>query len=454
MTGMLGTLRRNENAERVRLSRLRLAQALAAALVLPLLWVVAARAADWPQWRGPNRDGVWNETGIVETFPAGGFRDRWSVPVGVGFSSPVIFQGRVYVTDSELARPQARERVHCFDAATGGPIWSYAYDVNYPEWGFDEPNRVGPIATPIVQNGKVYTLGWLGHLFCLDAAKGDVLWQKDLAKVYPAKELKCHASPLIEGELLIVFVGAKPDAGVIALNKNTGDEVWKAIHESVTSSSPIVIAANGTRQLIVWTEESVTALEPATGKELWRQRLPTSSEFAVSTPVYSEDRLLIGGLMMQLDPDKPAPSVLWPESRATSRRVLSHTSTALLLGDHVFSARSSGELVCLNARTGEQLWETDQVTDLKNGASIHLTVNGDTVFLYNERGELIRAQVSADGYKELSRVRLIEPTYPFGGRKCAWAPPAYANRHVFARSDKELVGASLAVEPSHGVRQK
>lgn len=413
---------------------------LAAALALALLLTVAVRADDWPQWRGPNRNGVWIEAAV----PAGGLARRWSVPVGVGFSSPIVVQGRVYVSDSQPVRPTARERVQCLDAATGKSIWSHAYDVNYPDWAFDEPNQLGPVATPIVVDGRVYTLGVNGRLLCLGATKGELHWQKDLQKEYPAKELKCHASPLIDGDRLILFVGAKPGACVIAFDKNTGKEVWRALHESATSSSPIILEFGGARQLIVWTQESVTALDPATGKTYWQQRLVTSADFVVSTPVWQKDLLLLGGLMMRLDADKPAASVLWPETRVVSRRILSHTSTAFIRGDRVFSARSSGELVCLEARTGKQLWETDQVTDLKNGASIHITAHGDTALLYNERGELIQAHLTPSGYRELGRALLLQPTYPFSGRRCAWAPPAFAQGHVFARSDEELVCTSLA----------
>src|SRR5207244_12543485 len=117
------------------------------------------------------------------------------------------------------------------------------------------------------------------------------------------------------------------------------------------------------------------------GKTYWRQRLLTSSDYTVSTPVFHKDRLLIGGLMFQLDRDKPAAKVLWPDSKAPSRRILSHTSTALFRGDHLYSAKSSGELICLEASTGKQVWQSANVTDLKNGASIHLTPNGDSVLL-------------------------------------------------------------------------
>ena len=243
---------------------------------------------------------------------------------------------------------------------------------------------------------------------------------------------------------MIVFRGGNPAAGVVALHQDTGKEVWKALDETLTFSSPIVISSGGKRQLIVWTQESVTSLDPAAGTTYWRQRLLTSSDYAVSTPVFDQDRLLIGGLMFRLDSDRPAAAVLWPKSKAPARRIFSHTSTALLRGDHLFSAKSTGELVCVEASTGQQIWQTDKVTDLNNGASIHLTRNGDSVLLYTDKGELVRARLSAEGYQEISRVAVLEPTFPFAGRNVAWSPPAYANHHIFARNGKELICASLA----------
>jgi outer membrane protein assembly factor BamB len=118
-----------------------------------------------------------------------------------------------------------------------------------------------------------------------------------------------------------------------------------------------------------------------------------------------------------------------------------------LQGDQVYSAKSSGELICVDAITGEQVWQSTKVTDLKNGASIHPTANGDSVLLYTDKGELIRAQLTAQGYKEIGRARVLEPTMPFGGRKLTWSPPAFANGHIFARNGKELVCASLTARP-------
>src|SRR5713226_148970 len=420
---------------------------LAAALTLSLLPSAVLRAEDWLQWRGPNRDGVCGETGLLESFPAEGLKVRWRVPVGWGFSSPVVAQGRVYLADSEVVKPKAKERVHCFDETTGKALWTHVYEVAYEDWAFNPTQEIGPVATPIVQNGKVYTVGRLGHLFCLDARKGEVLWRRNLEKDYQVAFAPGTPSPLIDGDLLILFIGGKPGACVIGLHKDTGKEVWKALDESLTFSSPIIISSGGKKQLIVWTQESVTSLDPATGKTYWRQRLLTSNDYVVSTPVFHKNLLLIGGLMLKLDADKPAASVLWPDTKAVSRRILSNTSTALIRGEHLFSAKSSGELVCLEASTGKQAWETDKVTDLKSGASIHVTQHGAGVILYTDRGELIRGQLTPKGYKEISRTRLLEPTFPFSGRKVAWPPPAYANRHVFARNDKELICASLTAKP-------
>jgi outer membrane protein assembly factor BamB len=410
-------------------------------LVSPVL------ANDWTQWRGLNRDGVCPETGLLESFPAEGLKVRWRQPVGWGFSSPIVAHRRVYLADSEVMKPKAKERLHCFDEASGSALWTHSYDVAYEDWAFNPEQEIGPVATPIVWNDKVYTLGRVGHLFCLDAAKGDVLWQRNLEHDYHVAFAPGAPSPLIEGDLLILFVGGKPGACVIALNKDTGNEVWKALNESLTYSSPIVINSGGKRQLIVWTQESVTSLDPATGTTYWRQRLLTSGDYAVSTPVFHKDRLLVGGLMFQLNSEKPAATVLWPTSRVPSRRIFSHTSTALFQGDYLFSAKSTGELICVEAGTGKQVWESDKVTDLRNGASIHLTPNGDSVLLYTDKGELIRAQLTSNGYKEISRVAVLVPTFPFGGRKVAWSAPAYANRHIFVRSGNELVCASLAVQP-------
>jgi len=419
------------------------------AALLALSWPVTAelRAEDWPQWRGLNRDGVWNETGILQTFPAGGLKIRWRVPVGPGWSSPVVVRGRVYLTDMRLEKPKAWERIRCFEESTGKLLWSYASELVYPKWAFIPEHGGGPAATPIVEDGKIYSLGRNGQVGCRDARNGKVIWEIQLSRKYEIRELVCRGSPLIEGNLLIVFTGAKPGACVMALDKRTGKEIWKALDENVGNSSPLVIVAGGQRQLIVWTDESVASLNPATGKIWWREPMVTSNNDSIPTPVIQKNRLLISGLMYELNADQPAAKVLWPESRAPAKRILSNTSTAMMRGDYVYSAKLNGELVCLEAGTGKQVWETTNVTELKTGASIHLTPNGDAAFLFTDEGNLILARLTPGGYREISRVHLVEPTSILFTRKFAWTPPVYANRCVFARNDEELVCASLAAKP-------
>src|SRR5262245_49923585 len=411
---------------------------------LVLLLVLAAQAEDWPQFRGPNRDNVWKETGILQTFPAEGLEVRWRTRVGPGWSSPVVVRGRVYLTDMRLEKPRAWERIRCFKESNGKPLWSRESELVYPERAFIPEHGGGPAATPIVKEGKIYSLGRNGQVDCLHARNGKVIWQKQLGREYVIGELSCRSSPLIEGNLLILFTGGKPGASIIALDKRTGKEIWKALDDSLSNSSPLIVVAGGKRQLIVWTGESVTSLNPATGTVYWRETMVTSSNDSIPTPVVQKNRLLISGLMFELDANRPVARVLWPDTMAPSRRTLSNTSTPMLLGNYVYSARSNGELVCLDARSGKQVWGTTNVTELKFGASIHLTPNGDAVFLFTDEGNLIRAQLTPQGYREISRAHLLAPTSYLGSRRLGWTRAGYANRPVCARDAEQLVCAYLA----------
>jgi len=423
-------------------------QRLVSALGFWFLVSLPGWAGDWPQWRGPNRDAVWTERGMPETFPPSGLKVRWRVAVGPGHASPVVARGRVYVSDSQKSKPHAWERVICFDERTGKRLWSYSDEVNLTESWFNPNNKSGPIPTPVVSKGHVVALGSTGHVLCLDARNGNLLWKRDLGEDFAlggfAELTPC---PLVERGLVIVVIGGKPGACVVALDLHTGKDVWTALGDPYTFSSPTIINAGGKRQFIVWTTKAVTSLDPVSGKILWREELITREDYTVATPVSDGGRLLISGLMFQLDPLKPAARILWPETKTVSKRVLSHTCIPLILGDCVYAGKMSGHLVCLDAHTGSQLWETGQVTGLKNGATIHMTLNGNSVLIFTDQGNLIRARLTPTGYSELSRAHLIDPDYTFGDHQVVWAPPAYANRHVFARNYTELVCASLTETP-------
>ena len=411
------------------------------------LLVQAVRADDWPQFRGANRDAVWNETGIMQNFPAEGLKIAWRAAVGNGLSSPVVAQGRVYLVDAELKKPKARENVRCLDEKTGKPVWTYTYDVTYPDWAFDPNQKAGPNSTPIVKDGKIYSVGNMGDLLCLDAAKGTVLWRKNLMAEFATKEFSgTTPSPLIEGNLLILVPGAQPGACVAAFDKDTGKEAWRALDDPWTYSSPNVITAGGQRQLIVWTPKAVNSLDPVSGKSWWREALETGLHYGVAPPVLHGDKLLFSGLMFQLDPAKPAATVLWPEGKNPAKAVLSSCSIPVILDGHVYSGKTNGHLVCLDVNTGKQLWDADNITSKTSGATLHITPNGGSVLIFTDQGNLIRARLSPKGYEELSRVHLVDPTYPFGGRKLVWPPPAYANAHIFIHNGEELVCASLAAD--------
>jgi len=160
-------------------------------------------------------------------------------------------------------------------------------------------------------------------------------------------------------------------------------------------------------------------------------------------PVFWGNRLLVSGLMLELSGPPPAASFRWPENRVPSKRILSNTSTPVPQGEYIYSCKSPGELVCLETATGRQVWSTNSVTTLKNGASINITPQGGGFFLFTDEGNLIRAEMSPKGYREISRGHLIDPTWPFNGNKFVYAPPAFANRCVIARSEAEVVCASL-----------
>jgi WD40 repeat protein len=416
-------------------------------LAVPLLVAMLARADDWPQWRGPNRDGVWRESGTLTAIPESGLKVRWRARIGRGYSGPVVARGRVYVTDHQL-RPEV-ERVLCFEEATGRPLWTHSYHCDYQDMEYGN----GPRASPTVHAGKVYTLGTRGDLFCLDAARGAVIWKKDLARDFNASipRYGASAAPLVEGDLLIVCAGGQPTASVIALDRNTGAERWRALEDRPAYSAPVVITAGGCRQLIVWTADTVTALEPATGKVFWQ--VPYKATFdpaqAVASPVFHKDRLLClaawnrGSLMLKLGPGKPSASVLW-KTRSTPSTVF---STPFFQDERYFyGIVNNGELCCLDTTSGKEVWATREPTSEKFGTA-HLTPIGDNVLLFNHKGQLILAHLTPKGYQELGRSFLVEPTagYRAAGAE-TWAHPAYANKCVYARNDRLLVCASLAAD--------
>ncbi len=427
--------------------------------------LISSRSDDWPQWLGPKRDGVWRESGILQTFPAKGPTIRWRTVIGAGYSGPAVAQGKVFVADRQLATGAAApanpfdrssipgmERLLCLDERDGRVLWTHAYDCPYTM-----SYAAGPRVTPLVSEGKVYMLGAEGNLFCLAADSGAVRWERDLKKDFGTKTplWGFSASPLLDGNRLICLVGGEGTT-VVAFDKETGKELWRALSAKEPGyAPPTLINAGGKSQLIIWNPESVNSLDPETGKVYWTHPFPSNAGLSVATPRQLGDILFLttfynGSLALRLDPSKPAATPIWRSKKVSERDtdgLHSIIPTPFLEDGYIYGVCSYGQLRCLKAETGDRLWETLQATtsDGKETrwGNAFLVKNGDRFFLFNEKGDLIIARLTPKGYEEISRAHLLEPTNRDAGRDVVWTHPAFANRSVYVRNDREIICADL-----------
>lgn len=412
-------------------------------------------ADEWPQWRGENREGVWNETGIIERFEEPEIPIRWRVPIGSGYSGPSVAEGRVYVTD-RTTKPKQTERVHCFDWETGESIWSYSYDCIYKI-----DYTAGPRATVTVKDGLAYALGAMGHLHCFDAATGEIVWKKDLNAEYNINMpiWGIASAPIVEGDHLIVQIGAKPNACIVAFDRKTGEEKWKALDDNASYSAPIVITQAGERVLVCWTSTNVVALDPQTGALHWLYTFAAEGVIsAIATPTFYRNELFVaqfqrGALLLKLSPDALEVELGWyrtGKDELNTDAIQPAMSTPVRIDDYIYGVDSYGELRCLNAGNGDRIWEDLSAVRKARWSTIHFIrhpVSADNrVWMFNEHGELLITELSPEGLNIISRAKLIEPTRDQLNRRggVTWAHPAFAYKHVFARNDKELVCANLA----------
>jgi len=425
---------------------------LPAVLTIWLLFPVSlAIGDDWPQWGGPQRDGVWRERGIVKTLPkpAGGLLPRvWSAKIGDGYSGPAVADGRVYLTD--YRREKRSERILCFDARTGKELWRHEYPVTYT---INYPN--GPRSTPVIDSGRVYVVGAMGQMFCFQAATGTILWQKDFVREY-GTQLPIWgmvASPLVDGPQLITLVGGANGALVVSFDKVTGKERWRAIDDpAVGYAPPVIYTFGGVRQLIIWHPTAISSLDPKTGKRIWEIPHQIRYGLSIPTPRQVGNRLFVtsfytGPLMLSVNRRKA--KVLWRGKSHNEIRtdgLHSIMSTPWMTKSHIYGVGSYGQLRCLEARTGRRLWETFQATGHDRWWNAFIIPHENRFFLHNEQGDLIIARMTPRGYTEQSRARLLEPTRRVRRRMTIWSHPAFAMTSVFARNDKELVRVDLSAD--------
>ena len=418
-----------------------------------------AIADDWPQWLGPGRDSVWREEGIVDGFPEGGLVEKWSAAVSLGYAGPAVCEGRVYLTDYVKTSGEAtnkpgsrdelegRERVLCFDAASGKLIWKHEYEQAYK---LSFPS--GPRCTPAVAGGKVYVLGAEGRLVCLNAVDGKLLWEVNFKEAYgaPTPQWGFAGHPLVDGKVLYCLVGGEGSVAV-AFDKETGKELWRALHAKDQGyCPPMMIEHAGAKQLVIWHSESINGLEPATGKMRWSVPLRPDFGMSIAAPrqlgskIFASGVRSAGALIALTD---GGADILWRGKPDTA--VYSANATPFLDGDVIYGCDGSGSLICAKLSDGTRLWETAQPTSgerSKHYATVFLVKHKDRFFLFNDSGDLILAKLSPERYEELDRVHVLEPTNKAMGRDVVWSHPAFAEKCMFARNDKKLICVSLAAE--------
>jgi len=433
------------------------------------------RADDWPQWMGPNRDGVWKEAGILDKFPAEGPKELWRIPIGGGYAGPAVAGGRVYVADKKLkdgvkdptnafdvSKTESSERLLCLDAKTGKEIWKYEYECPYTI-----SYREGPRCTPTVSDGKVYFLGAMGDFACLDAKTGKEIWKKNFPKDYEAKVQIWGFSghPLVYKNLVIALVGGK-DAVAVAFDKDTGKEVWKALSaKDAGYCPPTLIEAGGVKQLVIWHAEAINGLNPETGEVYWKFPIKPNSSMSIMAPRLVGDYLYAGGnggaqVALKMSKEKPEAKIAWQQEAVAQGKkagplgMAPINMTPFAEEGVVYGVDQPGMFRAFKAETGERLWWTfkpvlgkEEEEDFKAAGTgtAFIVKNGDRFFLFADNGALIIAKLTPKGYEEVSRTDLkIALTQNAFGRKVVWCHPAFADKCIFVRNDKEIVCYSLA----------
>lgn len=433
---------------------------------LLVLTLSGAIADDWPQWLGEKRDGIWSEAGVRKDLPADGAKTLWRTPVHLGYAGPAVADGKVYVPDFVLAEDdfdggsqgphprQGRERILCLDAETGEVLWKHGYEVTY---NVSYPG--GPRVTPTVTGGRLYFQGTMGHLWCLDAQSGDVVWQHDICQKYQCAPPRWGYSshPLVHGDLVYAVAGGD-DQVLVAFDKKTGEEKWKALSsEEAGYSPPRILEHAGVEQLLFWYPEAVVSLNPVSGKEYWSVELKPVYGISRMAPRRLGNKLFVAGpgehvaVMLELDEQKPGVRELW--RGAIDKAVYPLNAPPQMRDGVIYGVDSeSSALIAVSVENGERLWSTTApslAADVR-GRARHGTAflvyhdTNEQYWIFGEMGDLIMAELTAEGYNELGRQHILEPTNGAWGRKVVWTHPAFANRSVYARNDKELIRVDLS----------
>lgn len=381
---------------------------IASCLALLTLSLVAVTAADWPNYRGPNHDGISKETGWATEWPANGPKVLWKAKVGLGFSAVVVANGAAFTQGNA----EDKDTIFCFDATTGETKWKHTYaaplDAKYYEGGTS--------ATPTVDGDRVYTVSKRGVIHCLNAADGKVIWTKDLKEELGAKipEWGFAGSVLIEGDVAILNFGT---AGT-ALDKKTGKVVWTSGPDEAGYSTPVPIDAGGERAVMIAIKQDVVAVKIKDGKELWRFPWKTQYDVNAANPILSGSKVFISSGYNRgagvFDISKKPAEKIWE-----NKNLRNHFATSVLWQGHLYGV-DENQLRCVVFDTGEVKW-----TDKVSGKGSLIMADGKLIIL-SERGELLVANPSPAGFKPISRAQVV-------GGKC-WSAPTLANGKIYVRT--------------------
>lgn len=382
-------------------------------LVLVLLLVLdfkLASASDWPQWRGPDRNGISTET--AAPFSANGPRLLWSASVGTGFSSVAVAGGRAYT----MGNSNAQDTIWCFDAANGKEVWRHSYpsrlDPQYYEGG--------PGCTPTIDDRKVLTINKWGTVLCQDAVNGAVVWQHDLwTEGIRSNRWGFAGSPLVWHDLVLLNAGSAGSA----LDRKTGRMVWFNGTEPAGYASPVLTQIEAKDVALIFAAKALVALEPRTGRVLWRHPFETGWDTNIGDPLVYRDTVFLSSFshgceLLRMHPDHA-------ELVYSNKVLFTHLSPGIRLGDFLYAfngeAKHQTDFRCLHLPTGELKWSTKSPSF---GSLIGLAQ--DKLLILSEKGELTLALASPTGFKAISRAQVM-------GGLC-WTPPAFANGRLYLRN--------------------
>ena len=391
------------------------------------LLTVSTFSNDWPQWRGPNRNGISEETALLKEWPKGGPKLIWQLKdIGAGFSTPSVVGDRFYLLSNEGLE---KEFVAAFAVQDGKRLWAARLgNVGNPK---QNPTYPAARSTPTVEGDVLYALGSDGDLACVETSGGKIRWQKNLRTDFGGKpgEWAYSESPLIDGDTLVCTPGGG-EATLVALNKKSGEVLWKcAISEAgrAAFASAILVETSGIRQYVQLLEKGLVGVEAKSGKLLWRYGKPVSKYGAnIPTPLASDGIIYVGsagtgGGAVKL---KPKDGGVEAEQLYFESKLPTAIGGAVKVGDYLYGTTAQA-LLCVEFATGKVKWEERAI-----GAASICYANGD-LYLHGENGTVAVVEASSEAYREKGHFTPSEP--PTHSNEKAWAYPVVANGRLYIR---------------------